>query len=128
MNNEDHVGFILTKSIRNMNMLFANEFNHYRITSEQWSLLKCLDEGGITVKDITRMTEKDQGNVTRILDLLVKKGLVKRCSNPNDGRSILVSLTLEGTELTRKLIPIDEKVHNVIMDGLSEEEKKCFMM
>jgi DNA-binding MarR family transcriptional regulator len=126
LNLENHIGLIMTKSLRKMNLLFNHEFNQFRITSEQWSLLKCLDEGGITVKDITQAVGKDQGNVTRILDLLVKRGLVKRRSNPNDGRSSLVYLTEEGKGLMVSLIPIDEKIHNVIMEGLSEEEKILF--
>lgn len=80
---EDAVGFVMTKTLRNMNVLFNHEFKQYGLTSEQWSLLKSLhEEDGITIKELTQRVEKDQGNVTRILDLLTKKSLIKRCINP----------------------------------------------
>ncbi|WP_336765924.1 MarR family winged helix-turn-helix transcriptional regulator [Paenibacillus sp. USHLN196] len=123
MNFEEAIGFAMTKTLRNMNVLFNHEFKQYGITSEQWILLKSLEEkDGISIKDLTHSVEKDQANVTRILDLLARKGLVKRCNNPNDKRSSLVFLTGEGSQLTKHLIPLDEKVQEFALEGLSEEE------
>ncbi|WP_052339595.1 MarR family winged helix-turn-helix transcriptional regulator [Gorillibacterium massiliense] len=124
---EDHVGFIMTKALRNLNLLFNQEFNRYGITSEQWSLLKRLDDQeGVSIKDLAQGVGKDQGNVTRILDLLEKRGFVKRCSNPNDKRSSLIYFTNAGKELTERLMPIDEKVHQIAVDGLSKNEFALF--
>ncbi|QHW33478.1 MarR family transcriptional regulator [Paenibacillus rhizovicinus] len=124
---DDHVGFMVTKTLRQLNVLFNQEFNAYGITSEQWSLLKRLDaQEGISMKDLAQAAEKDQGNVTRILDLLEKRAYVRRSANPNDKRSTLVYLTPAGKELTERLIPLDIRVHEAAVEGLTEEELAVF--
>lgn len=120
---DDHVGFMLAKTVRNLTFLLNNEFSQYGITTEQWSLLKKLHEQeGSSIKDLAQGVGKDQANVTRILDVLEKRGLVQRCSNPNDKRSTLIRFTTEGKELTESLIPIDANVHEIAVDGLSEQD------
>jgi DNA-binding MarR family transcriptional regulator len=120
---DDHIGFILTKALRHLNVLFNHEFSSYGITSEQWSLLKRLDEEeGISIKELAQAAGKDQANVTRILDVLEKRDFIARSSNPKDKRSTLVYFTQVGRELTERLIPVDTNLHEVAVHGLSEED------
>ncbi|MBM7567187.1 MarR family winged helix-turn-helix transcriptional regulator [Paenibacillus sacheonensis] len=120
---DDAVGFILTKTLRNLNLLFNQEFSPSGITSEQWCLVKRLDEqDGISIKELTLGVGKDQANVTRILAILEQRGFVQRSPHPNDGRSSLVYLTGAGKELAARLNPIDERIQAIAVDGLSEEE------
>ncbi|QHT63148.1 MarR family transcriptional regulator [Paenibacillus lycopersici] len=124
---DDHVGFNIARTLRNLNLLFNQEFSPYGITSEQWSLLKRLQEQeGISIKDLAHAAGKDQANVTRILDVLAKRGFVARSSNPRDKRSSLVYFTPEGKELTERLIPIDEQVHKDAVDELTPAELGAF--
>ena len=120
---DDAIGFIINNTGRNLILLLNQAFSKYGITAEQWTVLKRLDEqDGISIKGLTKRVGKDQGNVTRIVDVLVKKGVVKRTSNPEDKRSSLVYLTEEGKEVTKNLIPIDKKVHDTALHGLSQED------
>ncbi|MBD3919838.1 MarR family transcriptional regulator [Paenibacillus sp. PR3] len=120
---DHHVGFLLSKTLRQLNCLFNYEFNQYGITSEQWSILKKMyEQEGSSIKDLALGVGKDQANVTRILDVLEKRILVKRCTNPDDKRSTLVYFTDEGKDLAERLIPTDAKVHQIAVGGLSEQE------
>lgn len=124
---DDAIGFIINSTGRNLILLLNHKFTQYGITSEQWSLLKRLEEqDGVSIKDLTHRVEKDQGNVTRILDVLEKRELVKRTPNPDDKRSSLVFLTEEGKGLMENLIPIDEELQEVILNGVSKEELTLF--
>lgn len=124
---DDAVGFIINSTGRNLILLLNQKFSQYGITSEQWSLLKRLEEqDGVIIKDLTQRVEKDQGNVTRILDVLEKRGLVKRTPNPDDKRSSLVFLTEEGKGLMENLIPIDEELQEMILKGVCKEELTLF--
>lgn len=124
---DHHVGFLLSKTLRQLNCLFNYEFSQYGITSEQWSLLKRVHEQeGSSIKDLALGVGKDQANVTRILDVLEKRGIVKRCANPDDKRSTLVYFTDEGRDLTDRLIPTDVKVHQIAVGVLSEQEMEQF--
>jgi len=124
---DDAIGFIINNTGRNLTLLLNKKFSQYGITTEQWTLLKRLDEqDGINIKELTQRVGKDQGNVTRILELLEKGGLVKRTPNPADKRSSLVFLTEEGKGITENLIPIDEELHRNALNGLSEEDLTVF--
>lgn len=66
------------------------------ITPEQWVLLLKLEEGKVNQTDLANGSFKDKHTVSRILDLLVKKGFVIREPDPEDGRKYLISLTDDG--------------------------------
>ncbi|GMK37655.1 transcriptional regulator [Paenibacillus sp. CCS19] len=124
---DQHVGFLLSKTLRQLNCLFNQEFSQHGITSEQWSILKRMHEQeGSSIKDLALGVGKDQANVTRILDVLEKRGLVERCANPDDKRSSLLYFTEEGKKLTETLVPADAKVHQIAIDGLSEQQMEQF--
>ncbi|WCN39254.1 MarR family winged helix-turn-helix transcriptional regulator [Aneurinibacillus uraniidurans] len=121
---DESLGFILSNTQRKLSHFLLSKFKPYDITTEQWVLVAKLgEENGITQKDLAERTEKDQANVTRIIDLLEKKGLVRREKNSTDRRSMLVHLTDEGEKLREMLAPIEESVVNVSLSGMSEEEK-----
>ncbi|QRG67732.1 MarR family winged helix-turn-helix transcriptional regulator [Brevibacillus choshinensis] len=120
---DDAVGFLINNTGRSMTRYLTSAFNHLDVTTEQWSVLKCLEEeDGLAIKELSKRVGKDQANVTRISDLLERKGYLVRKPNPEDKRSSLVCLTEAGREMTNELIPIDEKVHEVALSGISEEE------
>lgn len=112
---EQVIYFLLDRTIRK-----ARQYSHHYLqknghdtTLEQWVVLKSLDENpGISQKEIGTRTFKDAPTVTRILDLLAKKGLVERRPNPNDRRKFEIHLTEAGqelvVELTRCVIEIRE--------------------
>lgn len=123
MNLDDAVGFSINNTGRSLTRLLTSEFSHLEVTPEQWSVLKRLEEeDSITIKELSKRVGKDQANVTRISDLLERKGYLIRKPNPEDKRSSLVCLTEAGREITKQLIPIDEKVHEIALRGISEQE------
>jgi DNA-binding MarR family transcriptional regulator len=106
-----------------MTRYLTSAFSHLDVTTEQWSVLKCLEEeDSLTIKELSKRVGKDQANITRISDLLERKGYLVRKPNPEDRRSSLVCLTEAGKEITNQLIPIDDQFHEVALRGISEEE------
>src|SRR5579863_7950681 len=59
------------------------------ITIDQWIVLKTISEkSGISQRVIAENVFKDEASVTRIIELLVKKGLLTRNFNSDDRRKI----------------------------------------
>ncbi|MDO9534626.1 MAG: MarR family transcriptional regulator [Bacillota bacterium] len=95
----------------------------FDITTEQWMIMNRLfEEGGISQKELSERTLKDQGALTRTLDRIEKKGLVKRRVNPYDRRSFLIYLTDEGQDVRDQIVPIAEKCIEDAVKGFTEEE------
>jgi DNA-binding MarR family transcriptional regulator len=116
-------GFILNHAGRRLTQLLNSHFQPYDMTTEQWAVLNRLaDEDGITQKLLAVRAEKDQTNITRILDQLERKGLVERRANETDRRSFLTFITEQGKALNDILTPIEQKVIASVLSGFSDEQ------
>lgn len=102
----------------------AKALKPYNITHEQWSLLKWLwVEDGISQKELSEKSLKDQPTITRILDKLERRGLIRRQVDSLDRRVSLIYLTKEGREIKPSLLPLAHHALEQALNGLSEEEK-----
>jgi len=123
----DSVGFQISNTGRKLSQLLSLRFQPYGLTSEQWSVLFGLCEGeGISQRTLAVRTEKDPTNVTRILDQLERKGLVKRESNPGDRRSFLLAATPEGRALAARLQPIERQLVDSLLEGIGPDQLEVF--
>lgn len=99
----------------------------YDITFEQWTVLNVLYvEPGLIQSEIAVKTYKDKTNVTRILDVLSKKGYVVRENHGTDRRSSCIYLTDAGKNMFNDLIPCVELINDQFRKGISDEELKIF--
>ena len=60
---------------------------------------------GRTIGEFCRLLGYDSGAMTRLLDRIEKKGLIRRVNNPEDRRSYLVELTPE----SRAMFPLAKR-------------------
>ena len=122
------VGYVISNTGRKLNQKLQQLFHDYDVTPEQWSLLMCLDEhDGITHKDLAQRADKDPANITRLVDQLERKELVRRAANPGDRRSQLLYVTDNGRKIARTLAPIEADFVKQMLTGISEEEILAFM-
>lgn len=71
----------------------------FDVTLPRFDLMAALDragDGGMTMGQLSRRLRVSNGNVTAVVDRLVKEGAVVRRSPPNDRRTHLIALTDEG--------------------------------
>jgi DNA-binding MarR family transcriptional regulator len=82
----------------------------YSITAEQWHVLINLwEQDGQTQQQLSEKTEKDKGNITRLVRGLEQRNILIRIPNPTDDRSKLVYLTSAGKACQKALIPIAQQ-------------------
>lgn len=120
---DDSIGFLINSTGRGVSLLLQSRFRQYGVTPEQWSILKRLEEeDGLTIKDLSIRVVKDQANVTRITDLLERRGFVHKRPNPHDKRSSIVMLSEEGRAIIPPLLQVEEEVQAIVRNGLTELE------
>ena len=70
------------------------------VTEQQWRVMRVLDERGrMDPKEIAEAACLLNPSLTRIMQLLEKKGLIARKGNPEDRRRVHVELTTAGRDM-----------------------------
>lgn len=119
----DSVGFLIGRTQRPLKNLFMQRLKKFGITPEQWLLMAHLSAtDSITATALSELSMKDKPYTTRLLDGLEAKGYICRHENPDDKRSVVISLTSQGSDLKQYIIPILIQVDNEVIRHMSEEE------
>ena len=118
------LGFFLNRTSIQSKALFTQKIKEFDISPEQWSLVfRVVESNGLTQKELSDSTYKDQANITRSIDRLERKGLLKRVSNQMDRRIINIYPTEKAINLVEKIIPISSRFNNYLTENFTEEEK-----
>jgi DNA-binding MarR family transcriptional regulator len=100
------------------------KFEQYNLTQQQFNILRILR--GQYPKPATvnllkeRMIDK-MSDASRIVDRLVQKGLVSRCTNNKDRRAVDIRISDEGLEILSKMDK-EFRTKDMLQDNLTEEE------
>lgn len=125
---DSSLGFILNKTSLLSKAAFNSKIKEYGISPEQWSLIfRVVQRSGLTQKELSDSTYKDQANITRSIDRLEKKEFLKRVPSESDRRIINIYPTKKAKELVERIVPISEMFNNELMDGFSSEEKEALL-
>jgi len=100
------------------------------ITLQQFNVLRILrgagDEGLPTLEVAERMIEQTPG-VTRLLDRLEAKGLVRRQRCPKDRRQHLCWITADGLALLEKIDAHTPRAQEEALKGLRQKDRVTFI-
>ena len=125
---DDLIGFNTVRTARKIQRLLNLNLKSYKVTSEQWGVLKRLFENDhVNQKDLSERADKDQATLTKILDLLEKQELVRRESNPDDRRAFLICITEKGKRLVEELIPLVEDIFTKVTGSIKPEQLEVYV-
>ncbi|EHS58680.1 MarR family winged helix-turn-helix transcriptional regulator [Paenibacillus sp. Aloe-11] len=125
--NDLPIGMLLGITHRKMSQQLSLSLKPYDISPEQWLVLYQIYQAeGLNQKEIAAKAVKDQPTTTRIIDLLDKKGWVRRVNSPQDRRAYLLHLTEAGRQLVEKTLPVERDVNLDFVKGLSSDELQQF--
>lgn len=95
------------------------------LTVSQFAVLEVLyHRGDLRVCEILDKILATGGNMTVVIDNLVKDGLVSRCSDPSDKRVNLIRITEKGRDLIQGIFPKHIQNINGIFSVLTDDEKR----
>lgn len=93
------------------------------ITIDQWLVLNCLSKNeNISQNKLAEIIFKDVASVTRIIDLLVKKGYVTRSFHSSDRRRFNLTITNKGDAIIRQASQIVNENRSAALENISDEE------
>ena len=117
------VGRLLALVKLSMSDALDEELAPLGITAAQFVILVMLaDADADSASNLCRSASYDQGAMTRMIDRLERKGLVRRVRSPNDRRRVNLELTAEGRAVYPKLIESAANVQNRFLRGFSKTD------
>lgn len=117
------------RTVLNRHLREVGEKYPGRLAQEQASVILSLSSygHGVAVSDIAGETDLPHANITRTLDRLEKKGIIRRTRDKTDRRQVIVRLTLEGGKIARKLELSFRKIYAAIWNAYSDGEKDAMI-
>jgi DNA-binding MarR family transcriptional regulator len=120
---DDSYGYLVRRLHASLQRHIERRVQSLDLTALQWGPLLLVAQGkGDTAAALARALDIDTGAVTRMLDRLERKGLIKRRRSTNDRRLVHLELTDEGRHAIG-LVPFAiAEVLNLHLAGFSERE------
>ena len=126
-NPEESIGRLISDVSGRLLSAFDDEMTGMGITGAQWVILMRIATGcGSTAAELCRFSRYDTGSMTRMLDRLQEKGLIRRARSDKDRRVVRLELTKAGRDLYTLLPPVAIKVLNTHLRGFTRDELDQF--
>ncbi|MEK8031646.1 MarR family transcriptional regulator [Ideonella sp. DXS29W] len=120
---EQSVGYLMKRVLSSVLAQADERLASLDLTHAQWlPLFKLAVKDCHTVAALAREVELDPGAMTRSLDRLEAKGLVRRERSTEDRRVVNLVLTDEGRAAAMKVPPVMAEVLNNHLKGFTEAE------
>ena len=120
---EQSVAYLMRRILAATSAEVERELEPSGLTNAQWvPLLKLSMGSASTVAELARGCQLDTGGMTRLLDRLETKGLVRRVRSSEDRRVVNLELTDEGRVAAKTIPAILCGVQNAHMRGFTPQE------
>ena len=116
------LGRLLNFAATACNRLCNERLGEHELLLAQWVILSALwRTDGMLVNDLARYTGNNGPAASRIVDRMVRKGLVRRRSDRQDRRQVRVFLSPRARGLEH-LIAFFESINAALLEGFTESE------
>ena len=89
-------GELLKQFLIDLQSVFRTQLKKLDLTLSQIILISSIPIGGIDMTTLSIKIGVDNSTLTRLIDILIKNGIVKKNKNPKDKRSFIVTVTEKG--------------------------------
>lgn len=123
-NNCKDFSLSVSKLIKKLNLLNKDQKSCYGLTMSQCFTIEALAQSKIlTMNKLSHELGVNVSTTTRIIDVLLRDGKVKRRDNLKDRRQVCIELTPAGIELAEKLKQCSNQYAQKIFDKIPEQNK-----
>ncbi|MEU7428162.1 MarR family transcriptional regulator [Streptomyces sp. NPDC040750] len=105
----DHLGYWLRRLSDEVHSRFESELSRHDVTVSQWGVMISVHHGHDTTKAVAAQMDIDPGAVSRLVDRLVVKGLIRREPDPASRRTVRLVLTGQGQALVPVLAELADR-------------------
>jgi DNA-binding MarR family transcriptional regulator len=115
-------GSVLHQAARDLATALDRQLAPLGVTSQQAALLLHASRQQYSPSQLMTLLGTDTAGMTKLADRLEAKHLIERHPNPQDRRSVLITLTPDGQALVPRLAPVFGRVTTQLFTGFSPAE------
>ena len=118
-------GELLKQFLIDLQSVFRTQLKKLDLTLSQIILISSIPIGGIDMTTLSIKIGVDNSTLTRLIDILIKNGIVKKNKNPKDKRSFIVTVTEKGEFLQSKIeLEIESFVTKIFQKTSSVDQEE----
>ena len=114
--------YLLARATSQASAPMHEQVRKHGLSVPEWRTLMTIADTPRTIGDLAALLLMKQPTLTRILDRMEQAGLIRRKSDPKDGRRVLAALTARGEALAQDLIPMALAYDADLLKSYSSEE------
>lgn len=100
----------------------------YGITPREWRVLAVLKYlGEVPLQELAKHSGLLKSQMSRTVSAMIDRGYIDKTANPEDGRSILLKLSTEGADLSRKILEDSLERNEEMLATLSRAEQQILV-
>lgn len=120
---EESLGWLIKRITGSIVSMADRHMGPLGLTHAQWApLLHLRLQGPGPVATLATELNIDPGALTRLLDRLEAKGLVRRERSSEDRRVVIVTMTEQGQQATAEVPAVLSDIFNQLLSGFTREE------
>jgi DNA-binding MarR family transcriptional regulator len=119
----ESIGALVGRTRKAMIQMMDAELAPLQVSAAQWLVVLLVGEDrAASAAGLCDALSHDPGAMTRLLDRLEEKGVVRRVRDEDDRRTVRIELTESGKALYPKIIAAMVDVYNRLLRGFSKTE------
>lgn len=120
---DHYLPYLLNRAGARLAASFEKDVRPLGASLQTWRVLAALRaRDGRRMGDLAETTAIEVSTLTRLVDGMERRGLVKRQRDPADARVVLLHVAPAGRRLTERLLPIADRYERVALAGFSTRE------
>jgi MarR family transcriptional regulator, multiple antibiotic resistance protein MarR len=121
------IGALIGRARKTMIQKIDSELAPFDVSAAQWIVVLLVGEKAVSsASELCELLTYDPGAMTRLLDRLERKGILRRLRLPKDRRTMQLELTASGRALHPKILAAMVDVSNRLLRGFSRSEVSQF--
>lgn len=125
---KDSLGFWITSLARTLEQDFEGRIKPYDVSRTGYAILSTIQGGDCsTPASVANYLGVDRAAVTRHLDRLEKKKLIKRIKDDEDKRSFSLELTNQGIKILSSLTEESQNTNRKILKKINNQEAEALL-
>ena len=123
---QEPLGLLVAAVRRRLKQTVTAAVREHRVSPQQfWTLVVIAREPGLSLGELAGRRRMDEPTACRVVDTLVRRGVVRKAPDPRDQRRLSLGLTPAGNALAARLLPIASTIGQAVEAGLSRSEREA---